>query len=113
MEVSPSSTRVPALATNKVASVFPGHLVPAAGTHGVGGLAASVGPPGVEVAVMGAHRVGRYLAPLQGLGRVPIVALEEVVRTAKHGSDSRHSKEERFERDHGDEKQCLMTVGCV
>jgi hypothetical protein len=100
MKIIPASTGVPALATNKVAGVPPVHGVPAALKVGVGSLAAAVGPPGVEVAIMVALGVARRLTSLQR-SRVAIVPLEEVKRSAESGSGRRRGKEERLERDHG------------
>lgn len=49
---SPAITRVPALATNKVAGVAPRNGVLASRTHGVVGSPATIGPPRVTVAVV-------------------------------------------------------------
>lgn len=97
---SPAVAWVPSLAADKVASVSPAHLVTAALEHGVGSLAATIGPPRVKVAVVGAFTVGGDLAPLESLGRVAVVLVEKVERTTKSRGHGRGGKEERLERNH-------------
>lgn len=54
----PGRTRVPALSTNHVATGLPVDAVLSAGLVGVGSLSTTIGPPGVEAAVVGALGAG-------------------------------------------------------
>ena len=54
----PGRTRVPALSTNHVTTSLPVDAVLAASLVGVGSLSATIGPPGVEAAVVGALGAG-------------------------------------------------------
>lgn len=91
---SPACSWVPALATDKVASVAPGHRVLAALTHGVHGRAATIRPPGVEVSVVGAFAVGGVLALLQCCGSVAIVTLVEEVKGSSEDAGCSSSGQE-------------------
>jgi hypothetical protein len=103
----PSVSGVPSLSTNEVASVAPSHRVLAAFTHGVHRRTTTIGPPGVEVAIMGPHTVSSVLAPFKGCGGIAVVALrEEVEGSSQNASGSRHGKQDRLERDH-DEVECF------
>jgi hypothetical protein len=100
-EYVPAVARVPALATDKVASVSPVDGILAAGTHGVLDLAATVGPPGVEVAIVVTLAVLGDLAGLKDLSRVGIVAVVEIIEgEAQRPNDGRCGDEKRLERDH-------------
>ena len=61
-----SQTRVPSLAADKVAPRLPLNAVAATSEVGVSGRRRAVGPPRIEVSVVGALRVGRVLALLEG-----------------------------------------------
>jgi hypothetical protein len=98
----PTGSRVPSLATHEVARVAPVHGVLAALAHGVLSVAPAVGPPGVEVAVVGTLRVGGDLALLES-GDIGIFTLSEDVVAVWSGEDTNGSgagKQERSERDH-------------
>lgn len=95
--VLPASTRVPALAANKVTCVAPGHRVFAAFAHGVLRIAAAIGPPRVEVAVVVAYGVGSGLAFLERCD-VDIVTLgEDVEGCAEDTKGCRAGKEKGSE----------------
>jgi hypothetical protein len=91
----PAGSGVPSLSANEVASVAPVHGVLAALTHGVLGVAAAIGPPGVEVTVVGALRVGGSLALLES-GDIAIFTLNEdvVEGSGENANRSRAGKEE-------------------
>jgi hypothetical protein len=61
-EILPSRSGVPALSTDKVAAAGPVHAVGSGVAVGVGDLGATIGPPGVVAAVVGASRRGGALA---------------------------------------------------
>lgn len=100
--ILPAVAWVPTLASNKVARVAPSHGVLAASAHGVLGVAATVGPPRVEVAVVVTLAVGCHLAGLEGARGVAVVLdlVEEVERTAHDAGDGRQGKEEGLESNH-------------
>jgi hypothetical protein len=102
----PASARVPALSTNKVASVLPRDRVATALTEGELGVTAAVGPPRVEVAVVSALSA-RSACTLGEKSRVSIVSLlgEEVEGSGHDCSSSHQGAEEGLERDHVDEDQ--------
>jgi hypothetical protein len=102
----PASTRVPALSSDKVASVLPRDRVATALTEGELGVTAAVGPPRVEVTVVGALSAGSTCT-LGEESRVSVVNLlsEEVERGGQRSSSSQHGAEEGLERDHIDEDQ--------
>ena len=85
----PASTRVPALSTDKVASVLPRDRVATALTKGELGVAAAVGPPRVEVTVVRSLRA-RSARTLGEESRVSVVNLfsEEVERSGQRSSSS-------------------------
>jgi hypothetical protein len=61
-EILPSRSGVPALSTDKVAAAGPVHAVGSGVAVGVGDLGATIGPPGVVAAVVGASGRGGALA---------------------------------------------------
>jgi hypothetical protein len=92
----PASAWVPALTTDEVASVSPGHRVSAALAHGVLSRPAAISPPGVEVAVMVASRARSALTLLEQ-GRVVVTFVEKVERSRDDSSDCRQGKKKRLE----------------
>ena len=102
----PASARVPALSAHKVASILPRDRVATALTEGELGVTAAIGPPRVEVTVVGTLSA-RGACTLGEESRVSIVNLfsEKVERSGQRGSSSQYGAEERLERDHIDEDQ--------
>ena len=102
----PASARVPALATNKVASVLPRDRVATTLAKSELGVAAAVGPPRVEVAVVGTLSAGSACT-LGEESRVSIINLlgEEVEGSGQDRSSSHQGAEEGLERDHIDKDQ--------
>ena len=102
----PAGTRVPALSTDKVTSVLPRDRVATALTEGELGVTAAIGPPRVEVTVVGTLSA-RSACTLGEEGRVSVVNFfsEEVERSGQRSRSSQHGAEERLERDHIDEDQ--------
>ena len=102
----PTSARVPALSTNKVASVLPLDRVATSLVQSELGIAAAIGPPRVEVAIVGTLGA-RGSCTLGKEGRVSIIDLfgQEVKRGGQHRSSCHQGAEEGFERDHVDENQ--------
>jgi hypothetical protein len=100
----PASTRVPALSANKVASVLPRDRVATAFTEGELGVTAAVGPPRVEVTVVGTLSA-RSACTLGEESRVSIINLlgEEVEGSGHDRGSSHQGAEEGLERDHNDE----------
>lgn len=99
--VIPAISRIPALATDKVASVAPSDGVLAALAHRVYCRTTTIGPPRVEVAIVVALTVRSVLAPLKGCSGVAIVALrKEVEGGSQNASGSRHGEEDGLEGDH-------------
>lgn len=99
--VIPAVSRVPAFATNKVASVAPSDRVLAALAHRVYCRTTTIGPPRVEVAIVVALTVGSVLAPLKGCSCVAIIAFrKEVEGGSQNASGSRHGEEDGLEGDH-------------
>lgn len=99
----PASTRVPALATNKVAGVLPGHRVATALAHGVGDISATVRPPGVEVAVVVTLGVGSDGTLLDQSRVVGVIALvKEVEWCSDDTGDCREGEEEGLDSNHGE-----------
>jgi hypothetical protein len=97
----PASSRVPSLSTNEVAGVPPGHGVLRSLAHDVLSRATTIGPPGVEVSVVGSLRAGSGLALLKESGRVDIVTIEEEVKGgSKHTGGGHCGEEKRLEGDH-------------
>lgn len=97
----PAVSRIPPLATNKVASVPPGHRVPAALAHGVLGRATSISPPRVEVSVVVSLGAGSRLTLLKKSSRVAIFALTKEVEGSSEDAGSSHSgKKQRLEGNH-------------
>ena len=102
--IVPASTRVPALATDEVASVAPVHRVAAAGSVGVGDVSATIGPERVEVTVVGSLGVGSDGTLLDQSRVVGVVALgEEVEGSAEHTRNRGQSEDERLDSDHIDD----------
>lgn len=94
----PASAWVPSLATNEVASVPPVHRVAATLAHCERGLATTIGPPRIKVAIVVALRVGSSLALLKNFGRVAVIPLvEKVKRSGKYASGSGQSEKKRLE----------------
>lgn len=103
--ILPASTRVPALATNEVASVAPVDSVTAAGSVGVGDISTAVGPERVEVTVVVSLGVGSNGTLLDQSRVVAIVALsKEVEGGSDNAGDRSQSEEKGLDSDHG--------VGC-
>ena len=100
-KVLPASSRVPSLATDKVASLAPLNRVLAALSHGVNRRATTIRPPGVEVPVVGTLTVGGVLASLQNSGHIGIALIEEVERAGEDVGDSCRSKKDSLEGNHG------------
>jgi hypothetical protein len=102
----PASTRVPALSTNKVASILPRDRVATALAEGELGVTAAVGPPRVEVTIVCALSAGSACT-LGEESRISVINLlsEEVERSGQRSSSSQHGTEKRLERDHIDEDQ--------
>jgi hypothetical protein len=99
--VLPASTRVPALATDEVASVAPVHSVTAAGSVGVGDISSTIGPERVEVAVVGSLGVGSDGALLDQSRVVGIVTLsEEVEGSSDDAGDRSQSEKKGLDSDH-------------
>jgi hypothetical protein len=96
--VKPPGSRIPAFATNKVASVAPDYRVLAALAHRVYCRTTTIGPPRVEIAIVVALTVRSVLAPLKGCSGVAIVALrKEVEGGSQNASGSRHGEEDGLE----------------
>jgi hypothetical protein len=114
LQNSPASAWVPALATDKVASVLPGDAVATSLTVGVGGVSSTVGPPGVEVAVVGSLSAGSgTLLDLLDQSRVVGVTLvKEVERRGDDAGDGRQGEEEGLDGNHGESwKRVCCSVG--
>lgn len=92
----PASARVPALSTHKIANVSPGHRVTATLTHGVLGRPTTIGPPGVEVAIVGAGGARSALALLEQ-SRVVVTFMEKVEWGRHDPTDGRQGKKKVFE----------------
>lgn len=115
MDCVPASAGVPTLAADKVARVLPRHGVSASRTHSVRHLAAAITPPGVEVTIVGALRVGSHLTSykkLVSICDVDVRPVEAVKRTAKYCGKGRSGKKKRLERDHGGSKQGVLCFWC-
>jgi hypothetical protein len=116
LQDSPTSAGVPALATDKVAGVPPGDGVAAALQVGVGGVSSAVGPPGVEVAVVGSLGAGSgtLLDFLDQSRVVGITLVKEVERGGEDAGDSRQGEEEGLDGNHGESwKRVCCSVGCL
>lgn len=87
---SPGSSGIPAFAADKVAAALPLDAVRASGQVGVSHGRAAVGPPRVEVPVVGALGVGGRLA----LG-------DEIQGAGEHAGDGRAGQQEGRQGNHG------------
>ena len=100
----PASTRVPALSANEVSRVAPCHGVLAAFAHGVLRIAAAIGPPRVEIAIMGTYGVGGGLTLLErcdvGVLALGELCVEDVEGCAEHAESGCAGEDKAGERDH-------------
>lgn len=92
----PSCSWVPALSTDKVASVSPRHGVTTTFTHGVLSGSTTISPPRVKVSIVVALRASSGLTFLDGR-RVVVALLKKVERSTHDPSDGRQGKKKRFE----------------
>jgi hypothetical protein len=108
----PAGSWVPSLAADEVASVAPSNGVLAALAHGVLRRAATIGPPRVEVAIVGALGARGRLALFKGYSCVGIFTLmEEVKRCSQNSRGCSECQEQRLERYHLGLDEVYFRVG--
>lgn len=95
----PAIARIPALATDEVASVPPLHGVLATLAHSVGHITSTIRPPGVVVSVVVANGVGGDGALLDLDGGVGITLLD-VEGSSNHSGGSGKSEDQGLKGNH-------------